>query len=66
MPDASDEIVLVTPVWNDAARLDAFGPELAVALASAGLTPRWVHRVARLVRVNPRRAVAFSGEFFSY
>ena len=42
MPDASDEIVLVTPVWNDAARLEAFGPELAAALASAGLPLRWV------------------------
>ena len=42
MPDASDEIVLVTPVWNDAARLEAFGPALAAALASAGLPLRWV------------------------
>jgi len=42
MPDASNEIVLVTPVWNDAARLEAFGPEIAAALASAGLPLRWV------------------------
>ena len=42
MPDASDEIVLVTPVWNDAARLEAFGPALAAALASAALPVRWV------------------------
>jgi hypothetical protein len=42
MLDASDEMVLVTPVWNDAARLEAFGPELAAALASAGLPLRWV------------------------
>ncbi|MFZ9941202.1 MAG: glycosyltransferase [Luteolibacter sp.] len=42
MPDASHEIVLVTPVWNDAARLEAFGPELAAALASADLPIRWV------------------------
>ncbi|MBU6170689.1 MAG: glycosyltransferase [Verrucomicrobia bacterium] len=42
MPDASDEIVLVTPVWNDAARFAAYGPELAAALASAKLPLRWV------------------------
>jgi hypothetical protein len=42
MLNASDEMVLVTPVWNDAARLAAFGPELAAALASAGLPLRWV------------------------
>jgi hypothetical protein len=42
VPDASNEIALVTPVWNDAARLESFGPELAAALASAALPIRWV------------------------
>ena len=42
MADASNEIILVTPVWNDAARLEAYGPELAAALAAAGLPLRWV------------------------
>jgi dolichyl-phosphate beta-glucosyltransferase len=42
MTDASHEIMLVTPVWNDAARLEAFGPELAAELASAALPIRWV------------------------
>lgn len=42
MPEASDEIVLVTPVWKDAARLQAFGPELASALASSALPVCWV------------------------
>lgn len=42
MADASNEIILVTPVWNDATRLGAFGPELAAALASAAMPIRWV------------------------
>lgn len=36
------DIVLVTPVWNDARRLAAFGPQLASALAAAGLPVHWV------------------------
>lgn len=42
MPDASDLIVLVTPVWNDSARLRGFGMELAAALAASPLQVRWV------------------------
>ena len=36
------EIVLVTPVWNDATRLSAYGPDLAAALATSGLPLHWV------------------------
>lgn len=36
------EIILVTPVWNDSARLAVFGRALAPALAGAGLPLRWV------------------------
>jgi len=36
------QIVLVTPVWNDSIRLGRFGPELAQALASSGLSVRWI------------------------
>lgn len=36
------QIVLVTPVWNDSARLANFGPQLAAALVAAGLPVRWV------------------------
>lgn len=40
--DSEEEIVLVTPVWNDSARLAVFGHALARALAGAGLPLRWV------------------------
>ncbi|TVP77085.1 MAG: glycosyltransferase [Puniceicoccaceae bacterium] len=42
MKDAPQSIVLVTPVWNDAARLEVFGAELASALAAADLGIRWI------------------------
>jgi hypothetical protein len=35
-------ILLVTPVWNDSARLKAFGESLAVALAASPLPVRWI------------------------
>lgn len=35
-------ILLVTPVWNDSARLALFGPELATVLAASGLPIRWI------------------------
>lgn len=34
--------VLVTPVWNDSARLAGFGPQLAAALAASGLRVYWI------------------------
>jgi glycosyltransferase involved in cell wall biosynthesis len=42
MPVSSDEILLVTPVWNDSSRLAGFGAELAKALAGSPLPIRWV------------------------
>jgi glycosyltransferase involved in cell wall biosynthesis len=42
MPDAPKQILLVTPVWNDSARLADFGKCLAGALASTHLPIRWV------------------------
>ena len=42
MSEAAPEILLVTPVWNDSSRLDAYGTELAAALAAADLPVRWV------------------------
>lgn len=36
------QIALVTPVWNDSARLEAFGFELAEALRGSGLSVRWL------------------------
>lgn len=42
MPDAPREVLLVTPVWNDSARLSIFGTSLAPCLAAAGLPIRWV------------------------
>jgi dolichyl-phosphate beta-glucosyltransferase len=42
MPLAPLKIVLVTPVWNDSARLQPFGEQLAAALAAADLDVRWV------------------------
>lgn len=38
----SQEILLVTPVWNDSVRLDPYGARLAAALADAGLPVRWI------------------------
>lgn len=35
-------IVLVTPVWNDSARLEVFGPRLARALLDSDLSVRWI------------------------
>ncbi len=42
MPVSSAEILLVTPVWNDSARLSGFGAELAKALAESPLPIHWV------------------------
>lgn len=42
MPETHPQIVLVTPVWNDAARLAAYGPSLAAALADSPLAVRWI------------------------
>ena len=42
MPHPPPTILLVTPVWNDSARLAGFGPELAAALATAALPLRWI------------------------
>ncbi len=36
------EILLVTPVWNDSARLAGFGTELAQALANSPLPIHWI------------------------
>jgi len=42
MAETQSRICLVTPVWNDASRLQGYGPTLATALAGAGLPIRWV------------------------
>jgi hypothetical protein len=42
MPVLQNEILLVTPVWNDASRLAVYGVELAKALADSPLPVRWV------------------------
>jgi hypothetical protein len=42
MPDAPKEILLVTPVWKDSARLAVFGKDLADALAASPLPVRWL------------------------
>lgn len=42
MPDETREILLVTPVWNDSARLSIFGVSLAETLAACGLPIRWM------------------------
>jgi dolichyl-phosphate beta-glucosyltransferase len=39
---APDGILLVTPVWRDSARLEAFGSELAGALAGSSLPVTWI------------------------
>ena len=36
------KFLLVTPVWNDSARLERFGVRLAKALAVSGLNLTWV------------------------
>lgn len=36
------KVLLVTPVWNDSARLEPFGEELAGALAASPLQIRWI------------------------
>ena len=42
MPGDPKQILLVTPVWNDSARLAVFGKDLADALASTRLPIRWM------------------------
>lgn len=42
MSSSELSIVLVTPVWNDSARLKVFGPLLAEELARSGLQVRWI------------------------
>ena len=42
MPARLQEILLVTPVWNDSARLAGFGAELASALANCPLPIHWI------------------------
>jgi dolichyl-phosphate beta-glucosyltransferase len=42
VPTSEQQIVLVTPVWNDSRRLELFGPKLAQALSSSGLSVRWI------------------------
>lgn len=42
MPGSPCEILLVTPVWNDSARLAVFGESLATALAESPLPVRWI------------------------
>lgn len=41
-PGPQSAILLVTPVWNDSARLDGFGRTLARALAGSDLPIRWI------------------------
>ena len=42
MPDTPQQILLVTPVWNDSARLADFGKDLARVLGSSPLPIRWI------------------------
>ena len=42
MPDIPNQILLVTPVWNDSARLAGFGKSLARALADSPLPIHWL------------------------
>ena len=42
MSGTPNEVLLVTPVWNDSSRLAVFGKTLARALAASSLPIRWV------------------------
>ncbi|HKK19087.1 MAG TPA: glycosyltransferase, partial [Opitutales bacterium] len=42
MSDSEQTFALVVPVWNDSARLAAFGPKLAEAIKESGLPVRWI------------------------
>lgn len=42
MHRGNEGCVLVTPVWNDSARLARFGPQLAAALTASDLRVHWV------------------------
>lgn len=42
MPESRPQIILVTPVWNDSARLAVYGPSLARALADSPRDLRWI------------------------
>lgn len=64
VPHASNQIVLVTPVWNDSARLQGFGADLAKALAVSPLSVRWVIADDGSDPVEQDRLVAMVGDFF--
>jgi len=42
MPGTTNEILLVTPVWNDSSRLAVYGESLAKVLAASELPVRWM------------------------
>ena len=42
MPGPPNEILLVTPVWNDSTRLMDYGADLAEALAGCRMPVRWI------------------------
>lgn len=42
MPSPVHQVLLVTPVWNDSARLAVFGEELAHSLAASPHSIRWI------------------------
>jgi hypothetical protein len=73
---AEQQIVLVTPVWNDSARLELFGPQLARALVGSGLSVHWIvaddgssalekAKVAALVECLKAIYPAIEGMFFA-
>jgi len=69
MSGPPNQILLVTPVWNDAARLAEFGATLATALAASPLAVRWViaddgsraGEHARLTELKNAFALVFAG-----
>jgi dolichyl-phosphate beta-glucosyltransferase len=63
MSGSPQEILLVTPVWNDSSRLEVFGAELARALSSCPLTIRWVIADDGSAGDEPDRLAALCGSF---
>lgn len=63
MTETQPRILLITPVWNDSARLAGYGREMAEALAGRGLPVRWIIADDGSAAAEHGRLLALRDEF---
>lgn len=61
--ETPNEILLVTPVWNDSTRLAGFGVELAAALSKSPLPIRWIIADDGSAKGEDERLLALRDQF---